>query len=492
MATSISQLFEQRRSQQGNPLLERLFCFMGFTVDYLPIFMNIQQQKVCIIGGGTIAARKAELFVQSGAKVYIISPELRGETKRMHQAGRVQWIQSLYMPELIRDAKLVLAATDVQSVNESVYHDAKRFNIPVNIADQTHLCEYILPSILQRGSMTVAVSTGGASPTLARHVRVMLEKVLPSRLGEVSELLKRLRKEFNPQIPEEERKGFWQDLLNGPFFQLANEGKQAEAEALCRSAFEQHTTPLGEVFLVGAGPGDPDLLTVKALRVMQTADVVVYDRLVSEDILNLARREAERLYVGKASSNHTLPQEQINQLLVDLAKQGKKVVRLKGGDPYIFGRGAEEQAMLRQHHVSCTVIPGISAASGIAASTGIPLTHREHAQSVKFVTGHTKQGLVDLEWPCLIDPNQTLVIYMGLSNIELIANQLMRHGMSPETPVAIIENGTRSNQRVLVADIAHIAEQAHQSDIKPPALIIIGQVVQCVDPSSLIESLSHE
>lgn len=460
-------------------------------MDYLPIFMRLKEQKVCVIGGGTIAARKSDLFIQAGAKVEIISPELKGEMARMHQAGLVSWQPCEFEPDLIQGAKLVLAATDDQMVNEAVYAAATELGIAVNIADQTELCDYILPSILQRGPITVAVSTGGRSPTFARHIRVELEKSLPSGLGEMALLLRQLRQQYNPQIDEDERKHFWQNLLNGTFYQTALEGRWDEARQICAQAFAGHQTPTGEVFLVGAGPGDPDLLTIKALRILQTADVIVYDRLVSEDIINLTRREAERIYVGKSMSNHTLPQAQINQLLVDLAKQGKKVVRLKGGDPYIFGRGAEEQALLRECGVPCTVVPGISSASGIAASTGIPLTHREYAQSVKLVTGHTCEGLVELDWACLVDPNQTLVIYMGLSNVEIITNQLIEHGMDPATPMAVIENGTRANQRVLVTDLKQATAQVALAGIQAPALMMIGKVVECVEPSVCMDMSAY-
>ncbi|SFR50004.1 siroheme synthase CysG [Thiomicrospira sp. ALE5] len=456
-------------------------------MDYLPIFMRLKGERVCVIGGGTIAARKSDLFIQAGAKVEIISPELKGEMARMHQAGLVSWQPTAFEPSLITGAKLVLAATDDQAVNEAVHQAATEMGIAVNIADQTELCDYILPSILQRGPITVAVSTGGRSPTFARHLRVQLEQALPTGLGEVALLLRQLRQQYNPLIEEDERKHFWQNLLNSAFYQTALEGRWDEARQICAKAFAGHQTPTGEVFLVGAGPGDPDLLTIKALRILQTADVIVYDRLVSEEIINLTRREAERIYVGKSMSNHTLPQEQINQLLVDLAKQGKKVIRLKGGDPYIFGRGAEEQALLREHGVACTVVPGISSASGIAASTGIPLTHRDYAQSVKLVTGHTRQGIVDLDWDCLVDPNQTLVIYMGLSNVDIITRQLIEHGMNPATPMAVIENGTRANQRVLVTDLAQATEQVAQAQIQAPALMMIGKVVQCVEPSVCID-----
>ena len=456
-------------------------------MDYLPIFMRIRGQKVCVVGGGTIAARKSDLFIQAGALVTVIAPELRGEMQRMVAENQVTWVQSDFEPALLASAKLVLAATDDQTVNEAVYASANALNIPVNIADQTELCEFILPSIMQRGPITLAVSTGGRSPTLARHLRVELEKLVPSRMGDLAELLKELRAQYNPLMEEATRKDFWQALLNGAFYSEALAGRWDKARELCAQAFADFQANLalsqGEVYLIGAGPGDVELLTLKALRLLQTADVVVYDRLVSEEILNLARREAERIYVGKAMSNHALPQEQINQLLVDLAKQGKKVARLKGGDPYIFGRGAEEQALLRAHNVSCTVVPGISSASGIAAATGIPLTHRDYAQSVKLVTGHTKEGLVELDWACLVDPNQTLVVYMGLSNIAIICQQLIEHGMDSATPLAVIENGTRANQRVLVSDLANAPQNVAQSKIQAPALIMIGCVVACVEPS---------
>lgn len=445
----------------------------------LPIFMNLKDRPALVVGGGTVAARKAELLLLAGAKVTVIAPRVHGEMQRMIEAGRVQWREQLFGPGIVRDFRIVIAATDNESVNRLVFEECERHAIPVNVADQPELCSFILPSIVERGSITIAVSTGGRSPILARLLKTRLETLIPAGFGVLADLLGRYRNAVKARFAQlDERKQFWEQMLDGSLVTLATSGRIDEAERMIESALDGDLpASQGEVWLIGAGPGDPDLLTLKALRLLQQADVVVYDKLVPEEIINLARREAERIHVGKSMSQHTLPQEEINRLLVDLARQGKRVARLKGGDPFVFGRGGEEMEAVVAAGLPCFAVPGITAAAGCAASAGIPLTHRDHAQSVRFVTGHTKKDDMGLDWRALVAEGQTLVFYMGLANVERICASLKAHGMSADMPAAVIERGTLPEQRVFAGTLATLADIVRSEQPRSPSLIVVGEVV---------------
>ena len=458
----------------------------------LPIFMNLKDRPALVVGGGTVAARKAELILLAGGLVTVIAPRVRGEMQRMIEAGRVQWREQLFGPGIVRGFRIVIAATDNDAVNRLVFAECERHAIPVNVADQPELCSFILPSIVERGPSTIAVSTGGRSPILARLLKARLETLIPAGFGVLTDLLGRYRQAVKTRVSElEERKHVWERMLDGALVNLAVSGRTTEAEQMLEAAIQAGNPPSsGEVWLIGAGPGDPDLLTLKALRLLQQADVVVYDRLVPESIINLARREAERIDVGKSMSRHTLPQEGINQLLVDLAKQGKRVARLKGGDPFVFGRGGEEMEHVVAAGIPCFAVPGITAAAGCAASAGIPLTHRDCAQSVRFVTGHTKKDDMGLDWRALVTEGQTLVFYRGLANVERICASLKAHGMAAEMPVAIIERGTLPDQRVFSGTLATLPDIVRSTQPRSPSLIVVGEVVALRERLGLVDQ--HE
>lgn len=352
----------------------------------------------------------------------------------------------------------------------------------VNVVDNPELCGFITPAIIDRSPIIVALSSGGAAPVLLRYMRQKLETLLPQNIGKLGRLFSQFREQVKQRFSKiNERRTFWEQVMEGDIAEQALSGHTLKAEAAIQQKLESlnNDTPVvGSVYLIGAGPGDPELLTFKALRLMQKADVVVYDRLVSQDILEMVRRDAEKVYVGKAKSNHTLPQNEINQLMVERALSGQRVVRLKGGDPFIFGRGGEEIETLIDHNISFQVVPGITAASGASTYAGIPLTHRDHAQSVVFATGHLKDDNIALDWPALVQKNQTLVFYMGLTGLKIICNQLIQHGMPASTPIALVQSATCPNQQVLTGTLNNIVALAEQSTIKPPTLIIIGSVVE--------------
>ncbi|MFZ5465642.1 MAG: siroheme synthase CysG [Pseudomonadota bacterium] len=449
-------------------------------MENLPVFMNLRDRPALVVGGGTVAARKAELLLLAGARVTVIAPRVRNEMQRMIEAGRVHWREQVFGPGLVRGFRIVIAATDNDAVNRLVFEECERHAIPVNVADQPDLCSFILPSIVERGPLTIAISTGGRSPILARLLKARLETLVPAGFGLLTDLLGRYRSAVKERFAEQDtRKYFWERLLDGPLVQLATSGQIAQAERLIEDALDAaQPAASGEVWLIGAGPGDPDLLTLKALRLLQQADVVVHDRLVPEAIVNLARREAERIDVGKSMSNHTLPQEEINRLLVDLARQGRRVARLKGGDPFVFGRGGEEMETVVEAGIPCIAVPGITAAAGCAAYAGIPLTHRDHAQSVRFITGHTKKDDMGLDWRALVAEGQTLVFYMGLANVERICERLMAHGMRPGMPAAIVERGTLADQRVFEGSLASLPDVVRDAQPRSPSLIVVGEVVR--------------
>jgi uroporphyrin-III C-methyltransferase/precorrin-2 dehydrogenase/sirohydrochlorin ferrochelatase len=451
---------------------------------FLPIFMNIRDQQCLVVGGGQVAARKVYLIDRAGGKVKVVSPELCDELGRWAKAGDLEHVAREFVPEDVEGAQLIIAATDNPKVNETVSELAKARGVPVNVVDNPKLCSFIMPSIIDRTPVQIAISTGGASPVLARLLRARLETFIPAAYGRLAELLERFRGKVKARFPgTEEIRRFWEGILEGPIADMLVAGKDKEAEQALEEAIESAVIPEhhGEVYLVGAGPGDPDLLTFRALRLMQQADVVVYDRLVSAPILDLVRRDAEFIYAGKERDKHTLPQESINALLVRVAKEGKKVLRLKGGDPFIFGRGGEEIETLMEEGIPFQVVPGITAAAGCSSYAGIPLTHRDYVQSCMFVTGHLKDGSTNLNWDAVAQPNQTVVFYMGLHTVAPLCEKLIEHGLDKETPAALVEQGTTQNQRVHIGNLSTLPDIVVEKDVKPPTLIIVGHVVELHD-----------
>ncbi len=455
-------------------------------MEALPIFMKLQGRRCVVVGGGEVAARKVTMLLKADALVEVIAPGLHHELADLLATSRISYLQSVFEPSQLDGACLVIAATDDETVNETVSRQAKARNIPVNVVDAPALCTFTMPSIVDRSPVVIAISSSGAAPVLARMIRSKLETLIPASYGRLASLAADFRDAVKQRFSTtQERRIFWEKVLSGPVAEMVFSGQEAAArDALANIlAAESDDISHGEVYLVGGGPGDPDLLTFRALRLMQQADVCVYDKLVSKEVMELVRRDAELIYVGKARDQHTLPQEEINQLLVRLAKSGKRVLRLKGGDPFIFGRGGEEIETLMEHGVPFQVVPGITAANGVSSYAGIPLTHRDYAQSCIFTTGHLKAGshgeasAVELDWPALTRPNQTVVIYMGLVGLAEICRQLVVHGLPASTPAAVVQQGTTPRQRVVTADLATLAEKVVAAELRPPCLIIVGGVV---------------
>jgi uroporphyrin-III C-methyltransferase / precorrin-2 dehydrogenase / sirohydrochlorin ferrochelatase len=453
-------------------------------MEFLPIFFKLDGQACLVVGGGAVAARRVNLLRKAGGQVTVVSPRLTGELTEQVSAGELSHLARGFQADDLAGMRLVIAATDDAAVNAEVSRLAQAQAVPVNVVDNPELCSFIVPSILDRSPVLAAVSTGGASPVLARQLRTRLETLIPSAYGRLASMVEEFREAAKQRFEEpDDRRHFWEEVLEGPIAELVFAGREPEArrrieQALVRGSASQG---VGEVYLVGAGPGDPDLLTFRAVRLMQQADVMVYDRLVSAPILELVRRDAQRIYVGKEKNNHAVPQEGINQLLVELARQGKRVLRLKGGDPFIFGRGGEEIETLAQEGIPFQVVPGITAAAGCASYAGIPLTHRDYAQSCTFVTGHLKEGNLDLNWIQLVQPRQTVVFYMGLTGINVICEQLIAHGMAPDMPAALVEQGTTRNQRVHIGTVATLPALVAKADVRAPTLTIIGEVVTLHD-----------
>jgi len=452
-------------------------------VDIFPISLKLQQQLCLIVGGGHIAYRKALLLAKAGAVIDVISPEIDTDLLAVVQQSGGQFIQTAYSQHIERRKyRLVIAATDNPLVNQAVFIDCEAENVLVNSVDDPPHCRFMVPAIIDRSPLVVSIATNGASPVLARQIRTQLEVAIPHGMGALAEFSGKWRSAVKAKIENpDKRRIFWEDLYASPLKEQIFNGNLTEAERLIEQALHEWSEPKGEVYLVGAGPGDPELLTLKALRLMQQADVVIYDRLVSPAIMDLCRRDAEKIYVGKARSNHAVPQDGINALLVQYAQEGKRVCRLKGGDPFIFGRGGEEIQELFAAGVSFQVVPGITAASGCSAYAGIPLTHRDYAQSVRFLTGHLKEGSPELPWNELVYQNQTLVLYMGLVGLEKICGKLIEHGQRPDMPVALISKGTTPEQKVVVGTLADIASKVSEYQIQAPTLTIIGDVVSLRD-----------
>lgn len=449
-------------------------------MDYFPLFIKLKNQPCLVVGAGEIAARKIELLGRSGAQITVVAEQFGDSVLAMQAPLNLTLRQQSFSPDDVTGMRLIVSATNDRTVNELVSASAEKQRIPVNVVDNPDLCSFIFPAIVDRSPLIAAITSGGASPVLARILRAKIESMIPASYGRLAQFAEDFRVLVKQTIREpNQRRVFWEKMLQGRVAELIFADNSQEAADLLKSNLIQAEgqPDKGEVYLIGAGPGDPDLMTFRALRLLQQADVVVYDRLVSAGILEMARRDAEKIYVGKQRSNHSLPQESINELLANLALSGKRVARLKGGDPFIFGRGGEEIETLMQQGIDFQVVPGITAAAGCASYAGIPLTHRDHAQSCTFVTGHLKDGNINLDWKQLATPNQTIVIYMGLVGLQNICQALIENGCPPHHPIAIVQQGTTPNQRVLTGTLANMPGLVQAEDIKPPTLIIVGTVV---------------
>ena len=450
-------------------------------MDHLPIFINVRQNPCLVIGGGDIALRKINLLIKAQAKVNCLSPLFCEGITNLSQSGDVNLIQKRFESDDIKDYAIIIASTDDSSVNALISKSAKKARIPVNVVDSPELSSFIMPSIVDRSPVIIAVSSAGKAPVLSRMIRAKLETVIPSAYGVLAEIAGEYRQKVKDRFSKiKDRRAFWEFIFSGVIAEKVFSGRINEAkDDIDKQLKRASEIELGEVYLVGAGPGDPDLLTFKALRLIQQADVVLYDRLVSKGVMELVRRDSELIYVGKkGGSQESTRQIDINDQLVELAKSGKRVCRLKGGDPFIFGRGGEEIESLSEHGIPFQVVPGITAASGCSAYAGIPLTHRDYSQSCRFVTAHLKNGTTNLPWDEFVIDQQTIVFYMALSGANYICQKLMEHGMDKDMPIAIIEKGTMPEQKVYISSLTKLPDLLATEDIHAPTLMIVGEVVK--------------
>ena len=459
-----------------------------------PLYLDIEGKRIPIVGGGETAARKARLIAKAGAKPVLIWPAIDDATKK-DLGDRADYKERIPTLSDFSSAKIAVIASDEDTETaESWAKIARAAGALVNVVDQPDLCDFTTPSIIDRDALTIAIGTNGAAPVFGRNLRASIEALLPARIGALIDFAAGYRDRVKAARTPDARRAFWEAFFDGPIASLLLNGDEAAAHAAMDAALKSEiAAPEGVVHIVGAGPGDPDLLTLKAFRILQTADVILYDRLVSDQILDLARRDADRIFVGKAKANHAVPQADIEKKMVALAREGKTVVRLKGGDPFIFGRGGEELETLRAAGVNATVTPGVTAAAGCAAAAGMPLTHRDHAQAVTFVTGHAKGDEdPDLDWAALASLGNTLVVYMGVGKAGEITRNLIDHGRSAATPAAVIENGTRDNQIIAKGTLGDLPALIAAAGIVGPAILVIGDVAALADGASLQSLIQQE
>ncbi len=451
-----------------------------------------------VVGDGTLAARKADLLLRAGSDLTVIAPSPNPDLARLLQEHAITHKTGDLVADDLDGCVIAFGASSDTATNQKLHDLAGKAGVLVNTSDNPELCDFIMPALVDRSPVLLAIGSGGTSPLLTRMLKARFETSIPAAYGRLAEFAGQYRQRVKDAIPDlNRRRRFWETMIAGPIAEHLFSSQEGPAAALmdkllAEAAADGDRPPRGEVYLVGTGPGDPDLLTFRALRLMQQADVVLYDRLIGDGILNLVRRDADRIYVGKMKQDHTVPQEDISDMLVRLAQEGKRVLRLKGGDPFVFGRGGEEIATLAENGVAFQVIPGITAANGCSSYAGIPLTHRDHAQAYVVVTGHEKDGKLNLNWDSLIQPRQTVVIYMGLTSLGTITEGFLSHGADPETPAAVIENGTRAGQRVITGTLKSLLDKSTAAEIKSPALIIIGSVVSLQDKLSWFADTAAE
>ncbi len=470
----------------------------------LPIFFNINNRHCVVIGGGDVAMRKVSMLLKASAAITLYSPEICHELQDLVDAQKINYVAEKFEQNQLLGACMVIAATDDEVVNTAVSLAAKAQNIPVNVVDAPDLCTFTMGSIIDRSPVVIAISSEGNAPVLARYIRAKIETMLPATYGRIADIAGEFRDQVKAKFgTTQARRIFWEGVLQGSFVERVLSGQeQAAREQLAGLIHDADANKnQGEVFLVGGGPGDPDLLTFRALRLMQQCDVCVYDKLVSPEVMELVRRDAELIFVGKSRDQHTMSQEDINELLAKLALEGKRVLRLKGGDPFIFGRGGEEIETLMAHGVPFQVVPGITAANGVSSYAGIPLTHRDYAQACLFITGHLKANdnlltgakelTLDLDWVAMSRPRQTVVIYMGLVGLKEICEKLIEHGVSPTMPVAVVQQGTTQRQKVVTATLADLHEKVAAAGLKPPCLTIIGEVVKLRETLNWFKPNNH-
>ena len=444
-----------------------------------PLFVNLDKLPVLVVGGGDIAERKINLIIKANANVEVLARKFSPNVEQLISKKKLKKIKkSLDISTLSSNYSLIIAATDNKQVNKKLFNFAKKNNILINVVDQPELCTCTFGSIVERGDLVVAISTGGSAPVFARNLREKLETLLPQSTKQLIDFSSTIREKVIRSFSQfNKRRIFW-ELFFDAFATKKNITKSNLTKLSNQLIKSLRNKNSGEVFLVGAGPGDPELLTLRSLHLIQKADVCIYDNLVSKDILELVRRDAQMIYAGKLRNNHTIEQKEINKLLVNYAKKGLRVLRLKGGDPFMFGRGGEEISELMAKKIKFQVVPGITAATGVAAYAGIPLTHRDYSQSCIFITGHEKNGELNINWNNLINENQTIVIYMGLNSLPSIVQNLIDYGMRKNMPIAVVQEGTTENQKVVVSTISRVNAKILKTDIQSPVIIIIGEVVK--------------
>ncbi len=450
-------------------------------MNYFPIFFDLQGQRVLVVGGGEVAVRKVTLLERCGASITVVAPEIAPELMSRASRGVLAATLREFEPGDLDGARMVIVATSRRALNRWIATLCEARAIPVNVVDDKEASRFIVPAIVDRDPVIVAISTGGTSPVLARRLRERLEAFIPKRFGDFALWLQSLRQTSKDRLRDtEERRRFFETLVDGSASKRFIDG---DARGALRIAQQLLATTAnspraaGEVALVGAGPGDPELLTLKALRALQDADVILHDRLVSSAILDMARRDAALVCVGKSAGGDSTAQQEINDLLIRHATEGKRVVRLKGGDPFIFGRGGEELEALARARINFSVIPGITAALGIAAYAGIPLTHRDYAHSVSFVTGHADRGGKEPDWRALAAPGATAVFYMGLGRLDHIVRELIQAGATAGRPAALVSQGTLPDQRVITATLGTLGAVAARATLESPTLLVVGDVV---------------
>lgn len=438
---------------------------------YFPIFVDLQDRRVVVVGGGEEATRKIRLLLKTGATIQVIAPELHPE---LTVNARIVWLSKQFDPALLDGAALVYSAD--KDLNQTVSAAAQARGIPVNAVDEAHISTFIVPSIVDRDPVVVAIGTEGTAPVLAQGIRAKVDAMLPHSLGQLASRAQSLREKVASLVPAgNRRRAFWQSFFFGAPRAALDGGDEVAFELALHDAIHSEAKPAeGRVSLVGAGPGDPELLTLKAHRKLQEADVIVYDRLVSPGILELARRDAVRIPVGKTPFEASPKQSEINDILLAEARKGLHVVRLKGGDPYIFGRGGEEQSALEAAGIPVDVVPGITAALGCAASAKLPLTQRGQNRAITLLTASSESGLAGHDWKALAQPGQVFAIYMGLHAAGDVAAQLLAEGIAPSTPVTIVENGTLPSERVIETTIGHVWDAIHTRGVTGPAIIYVG------------------
>ncbi|AKO64744.1 sirohydrochlorin ferrochelatase [Methylophilales bacterium MBRSG12] len=444
-----------------------------------PLFVNLDKLPVLVVGGGDIAERKINLIIKANANVEVLARNFSHNVEQLISKKKLKKIkQSLDINSLGSNYSLIIAATDNKQINKKLFNFAKKNNILINVVDQPELCTCTFGSIVERGDLVIAISTGGSAPVFARNLREKFETLLPQSTKQLIDFSSSIREKVIRSFSQfNKRRIFW-ELFFDAFATKKNITKSNLTKLSNQLIKTLRNKKSGEVFLVGAGPGDPELLTLRALHLIQKADVCIYDNLVSKEILELVRRDAHMIYAGKLRNNHTIEQKEINKLLVNYAKKGLRVLRLKGGDPFMFGRGGEEISELMAKNIKFQVVPGITAATGVSAYAGIPLTHRDYSQSCIFITGHEKNGTLNINWDNLTQENQTIVIYMGLNALPIITQNLIDSGMRKNMPIALVQEGTTDNQKVVVSTISRVNSKILKTDIQSPVIIIIGEVVK--------------